>query len=608
MKTKKIKITCTVLCSIFILTMCMFFSCKASEEKRFDTDNGEVVFMLDTSVSMNGQDKLALDAIRQAFYSLPSNYKAGLVAYNTGIQMIIPFETEQSLWDEKLDTIEYSGYTNAGEALKQAVEMFSNEEKTNRYIIIVTDGEIDMPDNQQREESRLLYEEMAKEAKEKGIVIYIIASGSELSETGAHIFDGAELTDGTIYWEGQSGSISEIMNRILYDRINFPRSSVGVTKGNSGQLSIKLPVAGADFAKIIFTAEQGIENIRAEYAAENGMIINGKKFAVVNIEKPVGERIEISYESADSSSVEAYLMIDYTAEIKTQVTYRIEEDSAMQKHNAEDVQPEYKHFADFEIYLSDTKGQNNNLWNCEYYEGREISFTVNGVQEVETIHNGKILYSMQIDGISAVDLELNVNSLSERFAIQQPCTITFSPPDDPVPTPNYLPLWIILGVLLVALIVILVVFIKKSKATVIYMANPSGNDAKKEEIKGCTYTGKLNMYVIQTQTGQDIAPQTYRLFGRQNIRITLNQILSSCGIKFGKIGAEDISFYAGPDKSLIVIDQSEKCTVLRGTEILKKGMGYPVYYNGKLTVTFEDGITEMEIHYKNLKPSEQQSI
>ena len=162
--------------------------------------------------------------------------------------------------------------------------------------------------------------------------------------------------------------------------------------------------------------------------------------------------------------------------------------------------------------------------------------------------------------------------------------------------------------LLLALIVIVIILAKKSKETVIYMAGSSGNEGKKEEIKGCTYTGKLNMYVIQTQTGQDIAPQTYRLFGRQNIRITLNQILSSCGIKFGKIGAEDISFYAGPDKSLIVMDQSEKCTVLRGTEILKKGMGYPVYYNGKLTVTFEDGITEMEIHYKNLKPSEQQSI
>ena len=607
MKIKKIH---TILCSIFILTMFLHFPCMASEEKKFDTNDGEVVFMLDTSVSMNGhdEDRLAVDAVRQAFYSLPSNYKAGLVAYNTGIQERIPFRTEQSQWDEKLDAIEYTGYTNAGEALKQAVEMFSDKEKTNRYVIILTDGEIDMPDAQQKEDSRLLYEKMAREAKEKGIVIYIIASGSEWSETGVHIFDGAGLTGGTIYWEGQLGSISEIMKHILYDRMNFPRSAVGSAKGKGGKLSMELPASAAEHARIVLTTERKFENISAEYAAGDGTVIIGKKFAVVDIEKPLEQKIEISYESTDVSDVEACLTVDYAAEIKTHITYRAEEDPTAQKQDVQNAQTVYKHIADIEIWLSDTQGRNENLWDGAYYEGRQISFTVNEAPAVETIHRGRILHSIQIDGISEAALELDVANLSERFSIGQPCILTFSPPADPVPEPNYVPLWVILGVLLLTLTVILTVLVKKSRETVIYMANPSGNEAKKEEIKGCTYTGKLNMYVIQTQTGQDIAPQTYRLFGRQNTRITLNQILNSCGIKFGKIGAEDISFYAGPDKALIVMDQSEKCTVLRGTEILKKGMGYPVYYNGKLTVTFEDGITEMEIHYKNLKPSEQQNI
>ena len=52
------------------------------------------------------------------------------------------------------------------------------------------------------------------------------------------------------------------------------------------------------------------------------------------------------------------------------------------------------------------------------------------------------------------------------------------------------------------------------------------------------------------------------------------------------------------------MDQSEQCTVMRGMEILKKGIGYPVNYNEKITATMEDGVTELEIHYKNLKPSE----
>ena len=121
------------------------------------------------------------------------------------------------------------------------------------------------------------------------------------------------------------------------------------------------------------------------------------------------------------------------------------------------------------------------------------------------------------------------------------------------------------------------------------------------------YTGKLNLYLLQNVDGQDVPPQTYRLFGRQGGPLTLAQILSSCEVKLGKVGEEGIVFYPGPDHSVIVTDQSEHCTVLKKMEILKKGTGYPVYYNEKITITFEDGITEMEVHYKNLKPSEKQA-
>lgn len=599
---------------IFIAIMARHVSCEASESAEFDPSGGEVVFLLDTSVSMNGQDRgrFALDAIRQAVYSLPSTYQTGLVAYNTEIQMVIPFSAERSKWDAQLETIEYSGYTNAGEALKRAMEMFSGEEGLHRTIIILSDGEIDMPDQERREESRFLYEEMAKKAMERGVTIYIIASGSEWNGTKTHIFDGAELTDGSIYWEGQSGSISEIMNRILFTRMNFPRSiieTIEAREENNGLISVELPAAGAEHVRILMTAEQGLQIMDVGDTAGQGTVVHGEKFAVVDIVRPADHHIKISYEAAEPSDVEAYMMVEYDADIRTRVAYRIEENVAVQQHPADSDPNTYSHFADVEIWLADAEDQNDHLWDSAYYEGWEIPFTINGTSVIGNIHDGMLTYSMPIDGIDEAVLELDISSLSECFLIRQPCIITFSPPEDPIPEEepeiNYLPLCIILSVLLLTLFVILIVWIKKNRTTVIYMAQSAGKEAKKEEIKGCTYAGKLNMYIVQTPTGKDIPPQTYRLFGRQNVRITLGQILNSCGIRLEKIGAEEITFYPGLDKSLVIMDQSEKCTVLRGTEILKKGMGYPVFYNSKITVIFEDEATEMEIHYKNLKPSEQ---
>lgn len=603
----------TALTTIFVFVLCCVCPCLASDRKQFDLHDGEVVFLLDTSVSMNKQDKdrLAVTAVRQAVYSLPENYKAGLVAYNTGIQTMLPFGEGTTQWEEALEEIVYSGYTNAGEALQQAIGMFSVRRDVNRYVVMLTDGEIDMPTSQEKDFSRIQYEEAVQEAKERGIKIYIVAIGSEWNESEIHIFDGAEMTDGAIYWEGQSGSVSEIMNRILYERFSFPGKVLDVPEESDGKVSINLPAPGAEYVKILLLTEQEMPDIFVECNAETTTVHTGQNIAVIDAGKIIGQTVEISYDPADVSDVKAFMQIGYKAEIETQVTYRREMENGTGQQETGETLPEYIPFADVEIRL---KGQGGNLWDNGYYEGLEMPFTVNGIPAIGNIHNGSILYSMQIQDLQEAVVELDVSSLPEHYEIQQPVTITFTLPEYPQPEVeqklDYRPLWIILGVLAFALTVLFVLVIKKERKTKIYVAQPqtSGNVVKKEEIKGCALTGKLNMYVLQTQTGDDVPPQTYCLFGRQAVRIPLSQILESCEIKFGKIGAENIIFCAGPDKTLIAMDQSEKCTVLRGTEILKKGVGYPVYYNGKLTVIFEDGITEVEIHYKRLMPSERENI
>jgi uncharacterized protein YegL len=587
----------------------------AGENQGFNAKEGEVVFLLDTSGSMNTYDKkrLAIDAIRQAAYSLPSNYKAGLVSYNTGIQTIGPVGIGLEQLDAQFAAITYKGYTNAGEGLNQAVGLFSDREKVDRSIVMVTDGEIDMPDKQAKESSRILYSDAIKRAKEAGIKIYIIAVGSELNDPQMHIFAGAEMTDGAIYWQGQSGTLVQIMNRILYDRMNIPKKSVGVTDGNGGSLHVELPSPGAERVRIILTASQGIQNVTGDYAAEEGHITSGQNFAVLEMTRPAVEAVDVHFQTPELTGVEAYMTVEYTAEPVVDISYRREEAEAPgagEKNNGRTKIPlADKHYADLKIWLKDIKGKNGNLWNTPYYEGQEVSFRVNGVSETGKINNGIITYTLSIDGVDELSIEIDSGSFTEHYEITQPAFTKLAPPQDPIPEPDYRPLWIILGVLAAALILILALWVKKKNTTVVYVAQPpaSREPAKKMETKTCTYTGKFNIYVVRTADGRDVPPQTYQLFGRNSGRMTLDQILSACKIKLGKIGEEDIIIYPGPDHSVIIMDQSERCTVLRGMEILKKGMGYPVFYNEKITITFEDESTEMEVHYKNLKPSERKA-
>ena len=105
-----------------------------------------------------------------------------------------------------------------------------------------------------------------KEVVDRGAILYTIASGNEWNGTKAHVFDDAELANGLIYWDGQSGSISEIMKRILYSRMNLPRSliaSIEAEEGNGGIISVELFSMGADYVRIILTAKHGMQSTNA---------------------------------------------------------------------------------------------------------------------------------------------------------------------------------------------------------------------------------------------------------------------------------------------------------------------------------------------------------
>ena len=117
----------------------------ADESEHYAAAQKEIVFLLDTSVSMAAQDKeqKVTDAIRQAVYGLPSYAQAGFVAYNTEIQAAIPIGAKTEQIEEQLGAIVYGGYTNAGEGLSQAVKLFSgSRENKESYIVMLTDGEI----------------------------------------------------------------------------------------------------------------------------------------------------------------------------------------------------------------------------------------------------------------------------------------------------------------------------------------------------------------------------------------------------------------------------------------------------------------------------------
>jgi len=588
-------------------------SAAAEESQETGATDGEVVFLLDASASMNRQDKdrLAIDAVRQGVHSLPGSYRAGFVAYNTKVQAVSPLWSARGELDDQLNAITYTGYTDAGHGLEQAVELFSEKEGVERLIVMLSDGEIDMPDAGQRDDSRAMYTQAVNRAKEKGIKICIIAVGSGINDPRLHIFDGAEQTNGSVYWEGQSGSLSRIIDRIVTDKLSFSRQAAGVSDAGGGNVHVEVP-EGAERITLLLTSEAELDSVRADYRAGSGQTIAGKHFATVEMNRPSPGAADLYFETSDLSGAQASLVAEFTVRPELTVTYRSEEQPRTKEEIKKNIPPRYAHWADIAIGLADTGGGHVSLWEAEGCEGMEIPYVLNGVPYTGVVRNGRIENTIPADGINRVEVTVDTGGMEGIYHVEQPVSAEIVKYPDPEfePATDYRPLAAVMAALAAALICLLAFQVRKRNAAVIYVAHPPvpNGPARKMGTKTCSYSGKINMYVVRTADGRDIPPQTYRLFGRSSGRMTLDQILTSCGIRLRKIGAEDIIFYPGPEHSLIVMDQSERCTTLRGAEILKKGMGYPVYYGEKVTITFEDEATELEIHYRALKPGEREGI
>lgn len=154
---RKLLLWVVILTEAFLCSFGAPFQASAEENgQSAGNEKTEVVFLLDASVSMNKYDKdhEVTEAIRQMAYSLPSCYEAGFVAYNTEIQVKEPLTSNPEALDAALETVTYSGYTNAGVGLTEAVALFSEDKEVKRYIIMISDGEIDMPGKKEKELSR----------------------------------------------------------------------------------------------------------------------------------------------------------------------------------------------------------------------------------------------------------------------------------------------------------------------------------------------------------------------------------------------------------------------------------------------------------------------
>lgn len=583
---KKLRVFCIFFPIICIITF-SYFSAYAREIET--AQSSDIIFLLDCSQSMSNVDAdyMAPDFIKELVCASPEHYRFGLVGYNKEICINTPLGSEIEELDKAVEALVYKGYGNAGAGITQAVSSFQ-ENQAEKRIIIISDGENMMDSGENTAASVALFEAALQKAKEKNIVIDIINLGKRIEEE-ENIYKAAGDTGGTIYGLENGEALRGFAEEYLFQKMKIPNRPVGKLDGSGGELSIKLPDCMMRKAKIILSGKQQNENMALNCEAEKIQVWKGKNYTIVELLHPLSEEIKIQMSSEQGMDINAYLTAEYDFSITAEHTYIPETQTAeirleISSQNGKNLLAGHMKEGGFKVYLDD----------------EEQAYSITG----QKVHVSKQFEQDAVAGLEVSFAGLygnyyGVSTIQEKIIVPEIEVVE----EEPEETNDWF-FWAVMLIFVAALIVIFWMAGQKRMENKKKIIDESRMLPEEKGMRGNDFCGKLVVYVIHNHEGIDYPPESINLFARCNRDvITLEWILDVCNLPLQLKGADKIIIKPGDDRS-IIIKNTGKASAVKNREFLIKGHSYHLYYQEKITFIFDQEDTEIEVHYKDLKPSE----
>lgn len=533
----------------------------------------EIICLLDTSVSMNDNDfnKLAPDSINLVLNVASNEDKVGFVSYNDIVQCVEPLESDRSKILNSINNVTYEGYTNAGAGLEKAISLFSDEENKKKYVILITDGEIMLPNDVDTLNSISLYEKALQEAADKNIKIITVAIGGKQNAPDVNVYGSDKQK---IYESNTANDLLQIIRQILYDDLGFQKISVstGIIQNNSIDIDLPINANLLRNVKVLITSNGLLNNVAINYNAKDRILYKGKQYALLELINPQNNKLALNMDFNSSNYINVDLLIEMVANIKTNIELSSKDTAAVK------IIPVSKD--DETLYLL----------RDPYFENKIIRIDIQGNSILSKVENGEICFTMPITEEQNDNIEANVHYEDLGINMKAPKVLLQMPQRN-----NYI-FYIVSIIVGIFFIVVILLWNKKSRRPV--------DDIK--TISPYEYAGKLKIYITKLKEDIDIAPMEYNLYRRfSREEISLAEILHQCGIELKLEGADKIIFSPGAQKALVLANNSD-CTILKNRELLIKNYNTMIYYNERFYITFEDEFSEAILEYRSIKPSERQ--
>lgn len=574
---------------------------------------------------------------------------------------------ERELLKSKIQGLRYSGYSDLGLGLRKGEEMIARAKDSSRkpFLILLSDGGTDLRQNANGRSvaaSNKDVESVIAKAKAAGYPIYTIGLNSDGSVQKEQLKKIAETTGGTSFVTQSTDDLPEIFNQIFAKHIQSQLVSVAAmtATGSLQEVTVNIPNSSMQEANIVLLSNYPLLESQVYYQSKNVHFIKSKKYSLMKIEQPKKGSYLVKFRGRPGDLVKVNLLGNYSLKADVQVapesvtkgnpttftTYltQLENNqrladadvySAMQAElivtdlagNETMTVPlkkvdnsfvgdyvfphsgkyQWKVFMSGPDFYRETAVQTFDIANLAPVAVTNNELTVEKEDGEQTIdlsayftdaNQDKLTFAL-VSGASADTFEASIQGgglkLSPKKSGTSEITITATDPEGASVTGSLVitvhSVWdryITIGLIVLALAAI--------GAGVYWFTRPKPH-----------FVGRLEGYFLNTASGNDIPVKFWPLaaFGQKQ-RITLHELFTSLDVNEHLPESQKIYFQPGKNQTLIMTNHSQ-CTLQKGKDILPRHQKVVLHYNDKIYVTFEDRVTEIELRFKEMKPSSGQA-
>lgn len=649
------------------MILSLFFPQTArAEEIVSEKEPMEIVFVIDCSGSMKKNDpsRMGLDMVRAFIDTVQNeNIRIGYVAYNDGILSYsapepMAMADKREALKEEIGGITYSRDTDIGLGISYAYELFSTENDTRRIMVLISDGETDLPRGSERtaEQSDKELEQCVSQCREEGIQVYTVAFG-QYDGSKVVLEEIAEKTGAESYSALEPENLINVLYGIFQNSLTYQiqRFSSGTYAGGIQEIKCVLDAPYLDEVNVLLLSSEPVGETTIQYGEEEILLNNLSHYAVGKIEitgmDSVGRELIIRSKTGEKQDLQVYIIsyrnltpvlqiatdVGRNQELEYQVCFKDQDGNVI-------IAPEFYNTFSWGIVCEDADFSQEDAGVSDGILKGKVSFSHSGTYLLSgTLSDefGNFIFPVEVvvtnampagnipeDNCTLLDDEWTL-CLDDYFTDQDGDILTYSVTDisegvaarlegnlltiSPQSTGAHcIAIQISDGENAVQYVhrirvvplwraywwVLLLIAVIVVFLLWILLRRPKPElDRLTEEKKQNHFSGRLDAYfILQPEEEEEIPPLSFQMNKVKDGRVSLGDLFGAYPKQAAALQLFDIFLIADENRSMILYHRS-KSGVMVGNTIVCMQIQYSVSFGDVIYITSPEGDYDMEIHY-----------